>query len=476
MMPPFDQPQPMPRVPPQNIEAEQALLGAILVNNKALARVSAFLEPKHFAEPLHAQIFEITAALIRSERIASPVTLKPYLSADLVIGDMNVAQYLARLAYEATTIINAEDFGRSIHDLAIRRALIAIGEDVVNIAYDAPVDLPPRQQIEDAEGRLLQLLSGSAVKDRTDAGIGDIASSILADAEGEDGQRTDICTPTGFANLDRRISGGYRPGRLYVMAGRPGMGKSVFGVASARRVARKGNGAAFFSLELDQKEVGARVIASELAMASQPVTYADILTGNLDGSGREALRWARDNLAGAPLHIDAAGGLTMHEIESRTKLLKDKFERAGTPLRVVFIDYLGLVKATDRYKGNKVHEMGEMALHAKTMAKRLEVAVVLLAQLSRSVESRDVKRPFMSDLRDSGNIEEHADVVGLLYRPAYYLAQDPGFKAGEEAKVAEYEDCKHSLDLELGKNRLGPTLTVKLWADVALSAVTDRQE
>ncbi|MCX5495391.1 helicase DnaB [Kaistia dalseonensis] len=469
------QPGTASRLLPQNIDVEQALLGAILLNNKALDRVAGFLEPEHFAEPVHGQVFDIATKLIRSDRVASPVTLKSFLPPDLAIGDLNVPQYLARLAAEATTIINAEDYGRAIYDLAVRRSLIKIGEDVVNIAYDAPVDMTARSQIEDAEARLLQLLSGSATRERTDAAIGDIADRIVQNVENEDAASRDVCTPTGFNNLDRRISGGYRPGRLYVIAGRPGMGKSVFGVASSRRVARKGGGAAFYSLELDQMEIGARVMASELSMSSRPMTYAEILTGNLESGGYENIRWARDNLAAAPLHIDAAGGLSMHEIESRVRIVKDRFERAGTPLRVVYIDYLGLIKATDRYKGNKVHEMGEMALHAKTMAKRLGIAVVLLAQLSRSVEQRDVKRPFMSDLRDSGNIEEHADVVGLLYRPAYYLAQDARVKAGDPEAMQELADCQNTLDLDLGKNRLGPTGNVPLWCDVSLSAVSDRQ-
>ncbi len=467
---------PPKRIPPNNVEVEQAMLGAILVNNEAYRVVSGMLRAEHFHEPLHRDIFTAVEILIADEKRATPALLQNIRPADTMIGDMTFRAYLARLAAEAVTVVNAPDYAAALIDLADRRAIIAITDDAANIAYDPPLGTSVADQLSDLEQRLIALRAGSLAVERTDASIGSIADDIVTAAEDVDRSAADQATPTGFASLDRRISGGYRAGRLYVIAGRPGMGKSVFGVASARRVARKGAGAAFFSLELDRNEVGARVMASELSMASHPITYADILAANVGESGREQLRWARANLATAPLHIDAAGGLTMHEIEARTRLTRDRFERAGTPLRVVFIDYLGLVKATDRYRGNKVHEMGEMALHAKTMAKRLGVAVVLLAQLSRSVESRDVKRPFMSDLRDSGNIEEHADVVGLLYRPAYYLAQDPRVKAGDEAALIELEDCKHTLDLDLGKNRLGPTMTVKLWADVALSAVNDRQD
>ena len=174
------------------------------------------------------------------------------------------------------------------------------------------------------------------------------------------------------------------------------------------------------------------------------------------------------------MRIDATGGLTMPEIEARVRLDRERFKKEGKRLSVVFIDYLGLIRASDRYRGNKVHELGEVALAAKVMAKRLDCAVVLLAQLSRGVEGRDDKRPVMSDLRDSGNIEEHADFVGLLYRPAYYLERSPAYRNQEPEAVEEATAKKFDLDLIIGKNRLGPTYIVELWCDPAMSAIDNK--
>ncbi|HEV7283801.1 MAG TPA: DnaB-like helicase N-terminal domain-containing protein, partial [Kaistia sp.] len=228
------------RQPPHNIEAEQALLGAILVNNEAFYRVSDFLEPLHFFEPVHKTVYEITSQLIRQNKIANPVTLKNFLPADLAIGELNPAQYLARLAAEATTIINAEDYGRSIYDLALRRSLIGIGEDVVNIAFDAPIDMPPKAQIEDAERRLFAL----AETGRYDGGFHSFedalktAIDMASAAYQRDGHLSGIAT--GLDDLDRQM-GGLQASDLIVLAGRPAMGKTslvtniAFNIAKAYR-------------------------------------------------------------------------------------------------------------------------------------------------------------------------------------------------------------------------------------------------
>src|SRR3954462_13504563 len=211
---------------PQNIEAEQAVLGAILVNNEAFYRVSDFLEPAHFFEPIHQKIYELGSSLIRAGKVASPVTLKTFLPPDLDIACMTPSQYLARLAAEATTVINAEDYGRTIYDLAIRRTLIIIGEDVVNVAYDAPVDLAPRDQIEDAERRLYEI----AETGRYDGGFQRFATALTpavvmaARAYQRDGKLTGIAT--GLVDMDRMM-GGLQHSDLVILAGRPGMGKTA---------------------------------------------------------------------------------------------------------------------------------------------------------------------------------------------------------------------------------------------------------
>ncbi len=265
------------RSAPHNIEAEQALLGAILVNNDAFYRVSDFLEPKHFFEPIHQTIYETAGSLIRMGKIATPVTLKTFLPAETDIGGMTVGQYLARLAAEATTIINAQDYGRTIYELALRRDLIRIGEDMVNVAFDAPVDFAPRAQIEDAERRLYEL----AESGRYDGGFQRFAQALTvavdmaAKAFQRDGKLSGIAT--GLRDLDTKM-GGLQPSDLIIVAGRPGMGKTAlatniaYNVAKAHRAEVQADGTmksvnggivGFFSCEMSAEQLATRILAEQ---------------------------------------------------------------------------------------------------------------------------------------------------------------------------------------------------------------------
>ena len=271
------------RTAPHNIEAEQALLGAILVNNEAFYRVSDFLEPKHFFEPIHQRIFELASELIRAGKLATPVTLKTFLPADLDIAGLTVNQYLARLAAEATTIINAEDYGRTIYDLSIRRGLIVIGEDMVNLAYDAPVDAPPLSQVEDVERQLYKL----AESGRNDTGFQRFGQALAAavDMAGRaylrDGKLSGLAT--GLPDLDASM-GGLQPSDLIILAGRPGMGKTALATNIAYNVAKAWRGemradghmatldggiVGFFSLEMSAEQLATRIIGEQTANSSQ---------------------------------------------------------------------------------------------------------------------------------------------------------------------------------------------------------------
>src|SRR3954465_12895446 len=273
------------RSAPHNIEAEQSLLGAILVNNDAFYRVSDFLEPKHYFEPLHQTIFETASSLIRMGKIATPVTLKTFLPADTDIGGMTIGQYLARLAAQATTIINAQDYGRTIYDLAIRRNLIGIGEDMVNVAYDAPVESSPRDQIEEAERRLYEL----AETGRYDGGFQRFSDALTtaidmaANAFKRDGKLSGIAT--GLADLDRMM-GGLQPSDLIIVAGRPGMGKTSLATNIAFNVAKdyafekqpggshkavNGGVVGFFSLEMSAEQLATRIIAEQSGIPSYKI-------------------------------------------------------------------------------------------------------------------------------------------------------------------------------------------------------------
>ncbi|WP_183852633.1 replicative DNA helicase [Prosthecomicrobium pneumaticum] len=454
---------------PHNIEAEQALLGAILVNNEAFYRVTDFLEPDHFYEPIHRRIYEVTAQIIRSNKIANPVTLKTFLPADFAIGDLNLPQYLARLAAEATTIINAEDYGRTVHDLALRRSLIGIGEDVVNIAYDAPVDMPPRAQIEDAERRLFAL----AETGRYDGGFHSFeealknAIDMASAAYQRDGHLSGIAT--GLDDLDRQM-GGLQPSDLIVLAGRPAMGKTslvtniAFNIAKAYRGEVQPDGSmktvnggivGFFSLEMSAEQLATRIIAEQSGVSS-----SHIRRGSIDERQFAQVVTASREMARIPLYIDQTGGLSIAQLAARARRLK---RQRG--LDVLIIDYLQLLQGSGkRSSDSRVQEITEITTGLKALAKELAVPVIALSQLSRQVESRDDKRPQLSDLRESGSIEQDADVVMFVYREEYYLKGKMPKEGSEEffKWQAEMERVAGVAEVIIGKQRHGPTGTVPL--------------
>jgi replicative DNA helicase len=457
------------RSAPHNIEAEQALLGAILVNNDAFYRVSDFLEPKHFFEPLHQTIYETAASLIRMGKVATPVTLKTFLPADTDIGGMTVGQYLARLAAEATTIINAQDYGRTVYDMALRRDLIGIGEDMVNVAYEAPVDFAPRAQIEDAERKLYEL----AESGRYDGGFQrfsqalTVAVDMAAKAFQRDGKLSGIAT--GLRDLDTKM-GGLQPSDLIVLAGRPGMGKTAlatniaFNVARAHRAEVQPDGTmksvnggvvGFFSCEMSAEQLATRIIAERTGISS-----SSIRRGGITEADFEKIRDYSIELQSLPFYVDETGGLSISQLTARARRLK---RQKG--LDLIVIDYIQLLSGSGkRGNDNRVQEVTEITTNLKALAKELNVPVIALSQLSRQVENRDDKRPQLSDLRESGSIEQDADVVMFVYREEYYLAnKEPRAGTEEYAKWQTEMDLAHGkAEVIIGKQRHGPTGTVEL--------------
>lgn len=447
---------------PHNIEVEQALLGAMLLNNDVFGIVSSAVNETHFYDPVHARIFAEAGRQIGLGKKVNPITLKDAFPDTELADGVTVSQYLALLSSAATSVLNAADYAERIRTLSDMRQIIQVGEKLSRSTADA---IAPDEAIKLAWDDLdyLREAGTSSPSQRADlAGL--IRQSRF---ERQNGVEKPFVVSTGFADLDRDIGGGWRAGRLYIVAGRPGMGKTVILCSSARRVAKKA-GASIYSLEIDGNEIRARLTADETARTSQPVPYRDIVSGQIQDSHWLSIENAEERLSSLALRVDASGGLSIAEIEARARVDIQRVAATGQRLAVVFIDYLGLVRVSDRYRGNLVNELGEVAKAAKNMAKRLNVAVVLMAQLNRGVESREDKRPNMADLRASGEIEEHADMVGLLYRPAYYLSREAN--PSEEQLMALDRD-KHRLEFIIGKNRLGPTRTVNLWCDVALSAI-----
>ncbi len=461
-------PGPTPyRAAPHNIEAEQALLGAILVNNDAFYRVSDFLEADHFYEPLHRQIYKVTSEMIRAAKRANPVTIKTFLPEDEKVGEMTVGTYLARLAAEATTIINAEDYGRSIYDLATRRNLIGIGEDMVNVAYDAPVDMTPNVQIEDAERRLFEL----AETGRYDGGFsafGDAVGSAIDMASAafqRDGHLSGISC--GINTLDVKM-GGLQPSDLIILAGRPAMGKTslatniAFNIAEAYEpeiqpdgTSKSVNGGVvgFFSLEMAAEQLATRIIAEQTEISS-----SKIRRGEINDHDFEKLVACSQMMHRIPLYIDQTGGISIAQLAARARRLK---RQRG--LDVLIIDYIQLMQGNKR-TDNRVQEITEITTGLKALAKELGVPIIALSQLSRQVENREDKRPQLSDLRESGSIEQDADVVLFVYRDEYYLQnREP------EIGSTEYEQWQTKLDFARGKadviiakQRHGPTGTAQL--------------
>jgi replicative DNA helicase len=455
------------RISPHNLDAEQALLGAILVNNDAYYRVSDFLEPQHFHEDVHRRIFEVATTLIRAGKLATPITLKTFLG-DQDLGGLTIPQYLARLAAEATTVINAEAYGRTIYDLAIRRRLITIGEEMVNTAYDAPVETSPRDQIEETERRLYEL----AETGRYDGGFQRFADALThaidmaAAAYKREGKLSGIAT--SLADLDRMM-GGLQSSDLVILAGRPGMGKTAlatniaFNIAKAYEGEKQPDGTiktvnggivGFFSLEMSAEQLATRIIAEQSGVPSYKIRRGDMREDDF-----YKITEAARAMQSIPFYIDQTGGISIAQLAARARRLK---RQRGLDMLVV--DYLQLLSGASKKGENRVQELTEITTGLKALAKELNVPVLALSQLSRQVESRDDKRPQLSDLRESGSIEQDADVVIFVFREEYYLKnKEPKPGTEEYFKWQTAMDQVHGkAEVIIGKQRHGPTGTVQL--------------
>jgi replicative DNA helicase len=394
--------------------------------------------------------------------------LKTFLPADTDIGGMTVGQYLARVAAEATTIINAQDYGRTIYDMSLRRDLIRIGEDMVNVAFDAPVDFAPRAQIEDAERQLYEL----AESGRYDGGFQRFSQALTtavdmaAKAFQRDGSLSGVAT--GLRDLDTKM-GGLQASDLIIVAGRPGMGKTAlatniaYNIAKAHRAEVQPDGTmktvnggivGFFSCEMSAEQLATRILAEQTSIASSMIRR-----GGISEADFEKIRDYSIELQSLPLYVDETGGLSISQLTARARRLK---RQKG--LDMIVIDYIQLLQGSGKKSDNRVQEVTEITTNLKALAKELNVPIIALSQLSRQVENREDKRPQLADLRESGSIEQDADVVIFVYREEYYLAN-------KEPRIGTPEYEKWQLDMSLvhgkaeiiiGKQRHGPTGTVEV--------------
>ncbi len=464
------------RSPPHNFEAEKALLGAILANNNAFDRVTDFLKSEHFADPVHGRIFDALARLILRNQIADPVTLRMFFEQDGSLADVGGPRYLAELAASMVSIINVNDYGRLIYDLHVKRQLIDLGEQVVNRAYDP--ELEAEQQISEAENHLYKLAETGEMENGFSAFSNAVTEAIkIAEAAHKrDGRLAGV--GTGFRDIDEML-GGLHPSDLIILAGRPSMGKTALATniaynaaanyktemdSSGRAQVVSGAVVGFFSLEMSSDQLAARILSEQSNIASDAMRR-----GKLTDSEFDRLAQCATDLHRLPLYIDDTPAMSISMLRTRAKRLKREHG-----LGLVIVDYLQLMTGSQR-TDNRVLEIGEITRGLKTLAKELKIPVIALSQLSRQVENREDKRPQLADLRESGTIEQDADVVSFIYREAYYLERAEPQQRPEDSpdKYAErherwqsrIDECRHIADLILAKQRHGPTGTVSLYFD-----------
>lgn len=464
-----------PRILPHNVQAEASLIGAILANNRAFERVQDFLEPQHFADPAHGRVYAACKTLIERGQLAQPVTLRNYLERDQQLAEIGGVDYLARLAAAVITIQNARDLGQEIYDCFLRRELIDVGEDIVLRAADHDLEEPAARQIEHAESRLFSL----AQQGTSETGFVDFGKAVgraldLATAAYKrDGGMVGV--PTGFSDLDRLL-GGLHKSDLVIVAGRPAMGKTAFATNIAQtaansvrrekgddgRVAEIRETVAFFSLEMSSEQLATRILSEQAHVRSDAIRRGDIRVEEFD-----RVFAVSQGLYSLPLFIDDTPALSVASLRTRARRLKRTHG-----LSLIVIDYLQLLQgSSDRRAENRVQEVSEITRGLKAVAKELQVPVLALSQLSRAVEQRDDKRPLLSDLRESGSIEQDADVVMFLYREEYYLRQAQDQREHESSekyheRLRRHEDrlaaCRNKAEVIIAKQRHGPVGTVEL--------------
>ena len=462
---------------PHNVEAEQQLLGAILTNNDVYDRVSAILRADHFFEPVHKRIFEIAAARIQKNALASPVTLKAFMEDDAGLKELGGPAYLARIAGAAIASYAARDYAQMIYDLAVRRDLIQLGRDIAAKAAQVDVTNEPKEQIVEAEQALYKLGEQGVTERGFQSFLRAVTEAVnmAAAAYQREGGLAGIST--GLVDLDKKL-GGLHPSDLIILAGRPSMGKTSLATNIAFNIAKvhkrgirhdgtegtvNGGAVGFFSLEMSAEQLAARILSEAAEVPSEQIRRGDM-------SEEEFRRFVEvaKTLEHCPLFIDDTPALPISQVAARARRLKRTHG-----LDLLIVDYLQLLRGSS--KENRVQEVSEITQGLKAIAKELNIPVIALSQLSRAVESREDKRPQLSDLRESGSIEQDADVVMFVYREEYYLKnREP--KPGSEEHFkwqAEMEQAHGRAEVIIGKQRHGPTGTVSLQFDAEVTRFSD---
>lgn len=455
---------------PHDLGIEQALLGAILLNADTLSAIDGRVEAEDFFEPVHRELFDRFREARDSGSTITPALAIAALgdvASETVIADLTVGKYVARLATEGVPPNIAKDYANTVRRFAQRRKLLELTE---LISTSVAANVPPNE----AAAQIIDAVDAIAAEGKPEhqqaVSIGraaDFSIDRMTHAMQHPGRLRGVST--GLADVDRRLSG-LQPGDFIILAGRPGMGKTALACGLIRSAAAT-DPSMLFSLEMGAAQIADRMLADVTFSHSEPISYFDISNGTLSDKQAERIIEAREKLSALPIIVDPQSGLSVSQIAARARKEASRLERMGRRLGLIAVDHIGLVRPSDRYRGNRVHEVTETSGALKSLAKELDVPVVGLCQLSRRVEERDNKRPQLSDLRDSGSLEQDADVVLFVYREAYYLSTPCAEANDDEKRIARLMEVRHDLELNVAKQRNGPVGTIKLFCNVECNAI-----
>ncbi|MEW4449205.1 replicative DNA helicase [Qipengyuania sp. JC766] len=479
-----------PRALPANIDAEAAFLGAVLIDNRVTEELPVELRPAHFFDPLHQRIYERIQTLLERGAVVTPVTLKPYFEADEALKDVGGITYLAQLTADGQGLLASRELAQQIYDLALLRELVSVGRTLVEGALDTSEDVAPLDRVAQAEADLFRVAEGATGGDDTASfasathkalGLIELAINSGGHISGK---------TTGFNSINDKC-GGLHNSDLIIVAGRPGMGKSSLATNIAFNCADRllrdrrdgieeeksaGAGVALFSLEMSSDQLATRILAEQAEISSEALRM-----GKISRDDFQKLSFASQRLAELPLFIDDTPALTIAALRTRARRLKRKHD-----IGLIVIDYLQLLQGSGRATDNRVNEISEISRGLKTLAKELQVPVIALSQLSRAVEQREDKRPMLSDLRESGSIEQDADMVWFIYREDYYVAarepkrpvetDDAKTHEAHAAWMAEMERVFGLAELIVAKQRHGATGKVRLRFEPRITRFSDLAE
>ena len=455
---------------PNNIEAEQAVIGSILVSNDIFDEISTIISNINFYDPMHQKIYEAIESLVYKGMLANPITLKNYFEDEK--DDLNVPEYLVKITKFSTSVRQAVEYSKIIYDMFVRRELIKISEQTIDSAKLNELDTNGQTIIENSERLLFDLaekgsFNSSLVKfDEAMKQTIEMASAAYKNEEGIVG------VPTGLRDLDDKL-GGLHQSDLIIIAGRPSMGKTslatniAFNAAQKLQDSGKKSSIAFFSLEMSSEQLSTRILAEQSRIKSN-----DIRRGKISDEQFDKFIETSKNISELPLYIDETPAISIAALSNRARRIKRLFG-----LDMIVVDYIQLMKGTFNNKDGRVQEISEITQGLKAVAKELSVPVVALSQLSRAVEQRDQKKPQLSDLRESGSIEQDADVVMFVYREAYYLERlEPRPATVEHAEwQAKMNEVSNLAEIIIGKQRHGPTGNVMLEFEAMFTKFKDTQ-